>query len=351
MRIIHREDQEQRERALLSLEAAFSSDSEGRDRSTAPDILRNDFQRDRDKILHSKSFRRLSHKTQVFLAAEGDHYRTRLTHTLEVAQIARTIARALGLNEDLTEAISLGHDLGHTPFGHAGEEALSRCLARHGRQPRADADGDPRGALLYRHNEQSLRVVERIENGGKGLNLTPEVRDGILRHTGSVRAETLEGRVVATADRIAYVNHDIDDAIRAGILKEADLPASTHEVLGPDHSARIEALVLDMVQTSAACDDIRMSDRVWDAMMELRSFLFKAVYTAPVVLAETEKAGRLIEAMFDYYVDHLDEIPSEYRDISEGDPLTAVCDYIAGMTDRYARSRFKSLFVPSSIHY
>lgn len=351
MRIIHREDQEQRERALLSFEAAFSSDSEGRDRSTAPDILRNDFQRDRDKILHSKSFRRLSHKTQVFLAAEGDHYRTRLTHTLEVAQIARTIARALGLNEDLTEAISLGHDLGHTPFGHAGEEALSRCLARHGRQPRADADGDPRGALLYRHNEQSLRVVERIENGGKGLNLTPEVRDGILRHTGSVRAETLEGRVVATADRIAYVNHDIDDAIRAGILKEADLPASTHEVLGPDHSARIEALVLDMVQTSAACDDIRMSDRVWDAMMELRSFLFKAVYTAPVVLAETEKAGRLIEAMFDYYVDHLDEIPSECRDISEGDPLTAVCDYIAGMTDRYARSRFKSLFVPSSIHY
>lgn len=351
MRIIHREDQEQRERTLLSFEAAFSSDSEGRDRSTAPDILRNDFQRDRDKILHSKSFRRLSHKTQVFLAAEGDHYRTRLTHTLEVAQIARTIARALGLNEDLTEAISLGHDLGHTPFGHAGEEALSRCLARHGREPRADADGDPRGALLYRHNEQSLRVVERIENGGKGLNLTPEVRDGILRHTGSVRAETLEGRVVATADRIAYVNHDIDDAIRAGILKEADLPASTHEVLGPDHSARIEALVLDMVQTSAACDDIRMSDRVWDAMMELRSFLFKAVYTAPVVLAETEKAGRLIEAMFDYYVDHLDEIPSEYRDISEGDPLTAVCDYIAGMTDRYARSRFKSLFVPSSIHY
>ena len=187
MRIIHREDQEQRERTLLSFEAAFSSDSEGRDRSTAPDILRNDFQRDRDKILHSKSFRRLSHKTQVFLAAEGDHYRTRLTHTLEVAQIARTIARALGLNEDLTEAISLGHDLGHTPFGHAGEEALSRCLARHGRQPRADADGDPRGALLYRHNEQSLRVVERIENGGKGLNLTPEVLDGIQRHSGSVR--------------------------------------------------------------------------------------------------------------------------------------------------------------------
>ena len=351
MRIIHREDQEQRERALLSDDAALSAESEGRDRSTAPDILRNDFQRDRDKILHSKSFRRLSHKTQVFLAAEGDHYRTRLTHTLEVAQIARTIARALGLNEDLTEAIALGHDLGHTPFGHAGEQALSRCLARHGRRPRADADGDAHEALLYRHNEQSLRVVERIENGGRGLNLTPEVRDGILRHTGSVRAETLEGRVVATADRIAYVNHDIDDAIRAGILSEDDLPASTHDVLGPDHSARIEALVLDMVQTSAACDDIRMSDRVWDAMMELRAFLFKTVYTAPVVLAETEKAGRLLETMFDYYVAHLDEIPAEYRDTSEGDPLTAVCDYIAGMTDRYARSCFKELFVPSSIHY
>ena len=347
MNIVHREDQQLREHALLSADAAKSDESEGRARSGEPDFLRTEFQRDRDKILHCKSFRRLSHKTQVFLAAEGDHFRTRLTHTLEVAQIARTIARALGLNEDLAEAISLGHDLGHTPFGHTGEAALAGCLARH----RGIDVASAQVAAQYRHNEQSLRVVERIENDGRGLNLTAEVRDGILHHTGAIRAETLEGRIVATADRIAYVNHDIDDAIRAGILKEADLPASTHEVLGPDHSARIEALVLDMVQTSAACDDIRMSDRVWDAMMELRSFLFKAVYTAPVVLAETEKAGRLIEAMFDYYVDHLDEIPSEYRDISEGDPLTAVCDYIAGMTDRYARSRFKNLFVPSSIHY
>ena len=347
MNIVHREDQQLREHTLLSADAAKSDESEGRARSGEPDFLRTEFQRDRDKILHCKSFRRLSHKTQVFLAAEGDHFRTRLTHTLEVAQIARTIARALGLNEDLAEAISLGHDLGHTPFGHTGEAALAGCLARH----RGIDVASAQVAAQYRHNEQSLRVVERIENDGRGLNLTAEVRDGILHHTGAIRAETLEGRIVATADRIAYVNHDIDDAIRAGILKEADLPASTHEVLGPDHSARIEALVLDMVQTSAACDDIRMSDRVWDAMMELRSFLFKAVYTAPVVLAETEKAGRLIEAMFDYYVDHLDEIPSEYRDISEGDPLTAVCDYIAGMTDRYARSRFKSLFVPSSIHY
>lgn len=351
MRIIYREDQEQRERALLSEDASLSSESEGRDRSAAPDVLRNDYQRDRDKILHSKSFRRLSHKTQVFLAAEGDHYRTRLTHTLEVSQIARTIARALGLNEDLTEAISLGHDLGHTPFGHAGEQALSQCLANHGRQLREDDADAERPGLLYRHNEQSLRVVERIENGGAGLNLTPEVRDGILHHTGSVPAETLEGRVVATADRIAYVNHDIDDAIRAGILSESDLPASTHEVLGSDHSARIETLVVDMVQTSAAVDDIRMSEPVWDAMMELRTFLFERVYNAPVVLAETAKARRLLEVLFDYYVDHLDEIPAEYRVISEGDPLTAVCDYIAGMTDRYATSRFKALFVPAAIHY
>lgn len=351
MRIIYREDQQQRERALLSDEASCSADTEGRARSTAPDVLRNDYQRDRDKILHSKSFRRLSHKTQVFLAAEGDHYRTRLTHTLEVAQIARTIARALGLNEDLAEAISLGHDLGHTPFGHAGEQALSRCLARHGKTPQETELYEENPALLYRHNEQSLRVVERIENGGKGLNLTPEVRDGILHHTGSLRAETLEGRVVATADRIAYVNHDIDDAIRASILQESDLPASTHRLLGSDHSARIETLVVDMVQTSAACNDIRMSEEVWDAMMELRSFLFKKVYTAPVVLAETVKAARLIEALFDYYVDHLDEVPAEYRAISGGDALTAACDYIAGMTDRYAKSRFKALFVPSAIHY
>ena len=216
-------------------------------------MLRCDYQRDRDKILHTKSFRRLSHKTQVFLAAEGDHYRTRLTHTLEVAQIARTIARALGLNEDLTEAISLGHDLGHTPFGHTGEDAIARCLARY---KGVDPDS-PQAQGLYLHNEQSLRVVEVIENGGRGLNLTAEVRDGILCHTGPQRAETLEGRIVAVADRIAYVNHDIDDAIRAGLLSEDDLPASTHDVLGPDHSSRIQTLVFDMVETSASVDDIR----------------------------------------------------------------------------------------------
>ena len=347
MRIMHREDQEQREHGMLSPDAAFSDESEGRDRSAEPDILRNDYQRDRDKILHTKSFRRLSHKTQVFLAAEGDHFRTRLTHTLEVAQIARTIARALGLNEDLTEAISLGHDLGHTPFGHTGEEALARCLARHaGIDP-----ASPEAAALYRHNEQSLRVVECIENAGRGLNLTAEVRDGILCHTGSQRAETLEGRIVATADRIAYVNHDIDDAIRAGILREGDLPASTHAVLGPDHSSRIQTLVVDMVETSAATDDIRMSEPVWAAMMELRAFQFDRVYMAPVVMEEVGKATRLIEVLFGYYIAHTGEVPQEYRAISGGDDARAVTDYIAGMTDRFAKSQFQKLFMPHSLQF
>lgn len=347
MRITHREDQEQREHEALSADAAFADESDGRDRSTEPDILRTDYQRDRDKILHTKSFRRLSHKTQVFLAAEGDHFRTRLTHTLEVAQIARTIARALGLNEDLTEAISLGHDLGHTPFGHTGEEALARCLARHKGLDPASFEA----AHLYRHNEQSLRVVERIENGGKGLNLTPEVRDGILCHTGDVRAETLEGRIVGTADRIAYVNHDIDDAIRAGILREDDLPDTTHAVLGPDHSSRIQTLVMDMVETSAAEDDICMSGRVWDAMMELRAFLFERVYTSDVVMVEVAKATHLIGDLFDYYVEHPGEVPREYHLISDGDDLRAVADYIAGMTDRFAKGLYQRLFIPLSLHY
>ena len=346
MRIVTRGDQQFREHELLSPDAAFSDESDGRDRSSDPDFLRNDFQRDRDKILHTKSFRRLSHKTQVFLAAEGDHFRTRLTHTLEVSQIARTIARALGLNEDLTEAISLGHDLGHTPFGHTGEDALCRAIARvRGVDPES-----PEAAALYRHNEQSLRVVETIENGGRGLNLMPEVRDGILCHTGPVRAETLEGRIVAVADRIAYVNHDIDDAIRAGILREGDLPPSTHEVLGCDHSSRIETLVVDAVRTSAAEDDIRLSPCVWDAMAELRQFLFDNVYTCDAVMEEVVKAMRLIDVLFSYYIDNPGEIPVEYRAISEGDDVRAATDYIAGMTDRYAKSRFQNLFEPHSLH-
>lgn len=343
MAIVYREDQELAERQRLSPTAAFADESEGRERSSNFDLLRTDYQRDRDKILHTKSFRRLSHKTQVFLAAEGDHFRTRLTHTLEVSQIARTIARALGLNEDLTEAISLGHDLGHTPFGHTGEAALSACLAR--------AQGIAAGsedAPLYQHNVQSLRVVEVIENGGRGLNLTAEVRDGIVNHTGAGRAETLEGRVVALADRIAYVNHDIDDAIRAGLLSEASLPESTRQVLGADHSSRIQTLVEDTVRTSAELDDIRMSDAVYDAMMELRAFLFAEVYRADSVMEQTEKAQRLIAALFDYYAAHVEEVPAEYRAVSGGDDLRAVTDYIAGMTDRYATYQFNTLFVPST---
>lgn len=347
MHVVHREEREQYEHVSLSCDAAFSDESEGRERSTELDMLRTDYQRDRDKILHTKSFRRLSHKTQVFLAAEGDHYRTRLTHTLEVAQIARTIARALGLNEDLAEAISLGHDLGHTPFGHTGEDALAHCLARY----KGVSPDSPEVASLYRHNEQSLRVVEVIENAGRGLNLTAEVRDGIVHHTGPEQAETFEGRIVSVADRIAYVNHDIDDAIRAGVLREEDLPASTHEVLGPDHSSRIQTLVFDMVQTSSRLDDIRMSESVWDAMMELRSFLFDHVYQADVVMEEVEKAQRLIEALFSYYVEHIDEVPDEYRAISGGDDLRAVTDYVAGMTDRYAKAQFRQIFEPNSIHY
>ena len=292
--------------------------------------------------MHAKSFRRLSHKTQVFLQPEGDHFRTRLTHTLEVAQIARTIARALGLNEDLTEAIALAHDLGHTPFGHTGEAALAASIARHEGIP---AD-DVRVEGLYRHNEQSLRVVEVIENGGRGLNLTAEVRDGIVHHTGPVRAETMEGRIVATADRIAYVNHDIDDAIRAGLLAEADLPASTHRILGADHSARIETLVTDMVETSAREDDIRLSAAAWDAMEELRDFLFDTVYQSESVLREAYKAQHLIGALFDYFVAHPDSVPEEYRAISQGDAVRAAIDYVAGMTDRYAVRTYEELFVP-----
>ena len=342
MRIVKREDRQAQEHAALSGDAAFSDETEGRAFSAEPDFLRTEYQRDRDKIVHAKSFRRLSHKTQVFLAAEGDHFRTRLTHTLEVAQIARTIARALGLNEDLAEAIALGHDLGHTPFGHMGEAALASSIAR---CLGIDA-ADTRVEGLYRHNEQSLRVVEVIENAGRGLNLTYEVRDGIVHHTGPVRPETMEGRIVATADRIAYVNHDIDDAIRAGLLREDDLPESTAKVLGADHSSRIETLVTDMVSTSARTGDIALSDTAWNAMGELRSFLFVAVYQSEPVMREARKAQSLIAALFDHFVANPDAVPGEYRAISDGDPVRAATDYIAGMTDRYAVRTYEELFVP-----
>ncbi len=332
------------EHQVLSSDAAFSDSSLGRSVLLADDDLRTAYQRDRDRIVHAKSFRRLSHKTQVFLAPAGDHFRTRLTHTLEVAQIARTIARALGLNEDLTEAIALGHDLGHTPFGHAGEQALCDCLARYAGTESDSHSCEP----LFRHNVQSLRVVDVIENNGRGLNLTEEVRDGILCHTGSQRAKTLEGRIVALADRIAYVNHDIDDAIRAGALRESDLPDSTHQCLGADHSARIATLVSDTVSNSSKTGDIALQPAVYDAMMELRSFLFQEVYTAPAIICELDKARHLIEELFLYYCEHPGAIPAEHRRIPACNHCQTIVDYIAGMTDRFAKTTYEDLFVPRS---
>lgn len=338
-----RKDRERREHELLAPQAAYADESAGRSVPEEPDDYRTAFQRDRDRIIHSKAFRRLSHKTQVFLSPEGDHYRTRLTHTLEVSQIARTIARALALNEDLTEAIALGHDLGHTPFGHTGEDALARAMGR-----RMGIEEPDRVRRLFRHNEQSVRVVAYLERNGTGLNLTSEVVDGILCHTGPVRAKTLEGRIVATADRIAYVNHDIDDAIRAGILTEHDLPQSTHRVLGAFSSERIATMVSDLVRTSSQAGDIKMSDRVWDAMMELRTFLFERVYVRSDAKGEEPKANRLVESLFDYYFDHFEEVPPEYRGRPQDGVHVEVADFIAGMTDRYAIQTFQELTVPRS---
>lgn len=344
MRVHDRGDQIAREEESLSAQAAKSSRTRGRDMPEEEDFLRPCYQRDRDRILHCKSFRRLANKTQVFLAPEGDHYRTRLTHTLEVAQIARTISRALGLNEDLTEAIALGHDLGHTPFGHCGERALSRAMARYrGIDPESE-----QGRYLFRHNKQSVRLVEFLEKDGRGLNLTWEVRDGILCHTGSQRAQTLEGRVVACADRIAYVCHDIDDAERAGLLTENDLPQRPRVLLGDSSSERIDVMVRDICAGSAAAGDIRMSDDVWDAMMELRSFLFESLYTKGDAKEEEPKATRMIELLFDHLVNHLDEVPEEYLKHDSDHSDVQVADYVSGMTDRYAVRVFEDLMVPRS---
>jgi dGTPase len=324
-----REDIERLEDEWLSPHAVRSRDSRGREREEEPDPLRTCFMRDRDRIIHCKAFRRLKHKTQVFLAPEGDHYRTRLTHTLEVSQISRTIARALRLNEDLTEAIALGHDLGHTPFGHMGEEAFKELTP-----------------APFRHNEQSLRVVERLEYGGKGLNLSWEVRDGILNHTGeSPQPSSLEGRIVRIADRIAYVNHDIDDAIRAEILEESDLPSSTVEVLGRHHSQRIDTLVKDMVLESRDSDDILLSPRVEGALDELRSFLFDRVYIGSVAKEEEEKAILVLRSLFSFYFGQPQEMPEEFRRGDE-DLRVRVCDYVAGMTDRYAMRKYHENFLP-----
>ncbi len=339
--LMTRERYEAEEHARLSARAAFADQSRGRVVPLPADPYRTDFQRDRDRIIHSKSFRRLSHKTQVFLAPEGDHYRTRLTHTLEVAQIARSCARALRLNEDLTEAIALGHDLGHTPFGHIGEDALTACYER----IRGDYEGVP---TRYRHNIQSLRVVEVLEYEGKGLNLTWEVRDGILGHTGEHSPATLEGQIVRIADRIAYVNHDIDDAMRGGVLSEDSLPSASTEVLGHNHGARIRTMVEDLVRESEKSPEVRMSPRVWDAMMGLRAFLFDNVYLSPQAKIEEPKAFGVVERLFDHYLEHPESLPEEFTPSSPSELVQRVSDYIAGMTDRYATRVYEGLFVPAS---
>jgi dGTPase len=297
--------------------------------------LRTPFQRDRDRIVHSKSFRRLKHKTQVFVAPEGDHYRTRLTHTLEACGIARTVARALGLNEDLTEAIGLGHDLGHPPFGHAGEEALDAALR--------EAGGDG-----FHHNEHSLRVVDALEREGRGLNLTEQVRDGILNHTGPNRPATLEGQIVKLVDRVAYINHDIDDALRAGILRPDDLPSEEIELLGPTGSRRIDTLVRDIVETSDGGEEIAQSSEVGGAMLRLRRFMFERVYLGPQARSEHHRVERTIRGLFRYYLERPEEVP---RSGGEADERQRVVDYIAGMTDRFCIAKFTELTIPEQARF
>jgi dGTPase len=339
--VLTRQDIEAAERVALSPRAAFSDATRGRVRALEPDPYRTEYQRDRDRIIHSKAFRRLMHKTQVFLAPEGDHYRTRLTHTLEVSQIARSVARALRLNEDLTEAIALGHDLGHTPFGHVGEDALSACYD----EIRGSYPGVPH---RYQHNVQSVRVIEVLEYEGKGLNLTWEVRDGVAHHTGEGEPSTLEGGIVRLADRIAYVNHDIDDAVRGGVLADADLPPHAVEVLGRSHGARIRTMVQDTIATSDEADSIEMSPRVWDAMMELRSFLFERVYLSPRAKEEEPKAFGVVKALFMHYLENPGLLPQEYSPKDPSELVAHVTDHVAGMTDRYAIGQFEELFVPAS---
>ena len=316
----------------LSPYATLSQNTRGRETPVELCQIRTDFIRDRDRILHSKSFRRLKHKTQVFLSPQGDHYRTRLTHTLEVSQIARTISRALRLNEDLTEAIALGHDLGHTPFGHSGEDVLDELL--------------PGG---FEHNVQSLRVVEKLENDGAGLNLTFEVRDGILNHKKNGTPATLEGSVVSLADRIAYINHDIDDAMRAGVLQESDLPQECVRVLGNLHGKRINTMILDVVEQSFGQPFVRMSEPVYAQFDALREFMFERVYRNPVAKSEEEKAKRMIRELFAYYLEHMELLTGEYAKYVEQDGKErAVADYIAGMTDNYAVSEYVRIFVPKA---
>ncbi|MBS3973928.1 MAG: deoxyguanosinetriphosphate triphosphohydrolase [Actinobacteria bacterium] len=341
MSLITREQYEAEEKNRLQKHATLSSATKGREHASRLDPYRTEFQRDRDRIIHCKAFRRLSHKTQVFLSPEGDHYRTRLTHTLEVAQIARSVARALRLNEDLTEAIALGHDLGHTPFGHIGEEALAECLAELG-------DSYPGAPLKYRHNLQSLRVVESLEYDGKGLNLTWEVRDGIANHSGDLKAATLEGQIVAIADRIAYINHDIDDAIRGKVLSERDLPKHLTEILGSRHDSRITTMVNALMEASDGATEIRMTQDVWDALVELREWLFANVYLSGKAKSEEPKAHGVVQALFRHYMKDPDMLPAEYRPASVASLPQAVVDYVSGMTDRFALRQFESHFMPKN---
>ncbi|WP_427339566.1 deoxyguanosinetriphosphate triphosphohydrolase [Caloranaerobacter sp. DY30410] len=324
---------EELERNILSKYAALSSEAKRRFEEKKCSI-RTEFQRDRDRIVHSKAFRRLKHKTQVFIAPEGDHYRTRLTHTLEVAQISRTLARALRLNEDLAEAIALGHDLGHTPFGHKGEQVLNEIFSKG-----------------FRHNEQSLKVVDYLEfhNGKPGLNLTHEVRDGILNHTGDKDPVTLEGKIVKIADRIAYINHDIDDSLRAKIISEKDLPKDCIEVLGFTHGERINTMIVDIIKNSYEKNDIKMSEEISYYTNKLRDFMFQNVYLNKKAKSEEDKAKFIIEQLYEYYNKNFEKIPVEHRKHYETIQRTKeeiVCDYIAGMTDRYAIRVFKDIFVP-----
>lgn len=333
-----RELQEEREHEFLSPYAAFSDSSMGRDRAEEPCDLRPIYQRDRDRILHSKAFRRLSGKTQVFLDPEGDHYRTRLTHTLEVSQTARTIAKALRLNEDLTEAIALGHDLGHTPFGHAGERALDRVMK--------EVSGEG-----FEHHLQSIRVVELLEKHGQGLNLTKEVRDGIKNHQTKGNPATLEGKIVRLADKIAYVNHDIDDAIRGHIITEEDIPEEFTGVLGHSLTERLNTLIHDIIRNSTGTDTVVMTEPVEKAMTGLRGYMFRSVYTNPTAKGQESKAEQLVESLFRYYMEHQGQLPEEYQNLicERGEEKhRVVCDYVAGMTDRYAIATYKEITIPNA---
>ena len=330
-----RENLEQLEYKNLSKYACHSADSRGRLREEEQCDIRPVFQRDRDRILHSKSFRRLKDKTQVFLTPEGDHYRTRLTHTLEVSQNARTIAKALSLNEDLVEAIALGHDLGHTPFGHAGERALNAVC--------------PFG---FEHAKQSVRTVDILEKGGQGLNLTYEVRDGILNHQTKGQPMTLEGKIVRFSDKIAYIHHDMDDAIRAGILTEKDIPREISDVLGCSLGERLDTFIHDIVTNSYDTNDIKMSDEISKAMKDLRQFMFEYVYTNPLAKAEESKAEMLIQTLYSYYRHHLELLPADLLSlIDQGEhEEVVVSDYIAAMTDRFAIARYEDIYVPKTWH-